>query len=123
MSDTPINKNDPPDEYLFPDPPGTILYAAVNDAGRFAGYVWVSADGTAVPRAGIVLTSPPSAAMQDALGETSLAFSRGHADTDAGEWLAWLAETHSGMNGVMVDGEVSTARNLDAVRRAAGWVS
>lgn len=123
MSDTePVNKNDPPDELGFPDPPGPILYAAVNDAGRHAGYVWVSARADAVPRAGIVLTTPPSKAMQDALGMTALRFSRGHDHVDAGDWLDFLADTYTGANGIQVDVERSMASTVEAVYRAAGWV-
>lgn len=72
-----------------------VSYAEVFDDVGLAGWVWVTVDLAARPRAGIVLAGGrlPSDKLQDDLGAVTLRLDLG---VDGSEFLRYLIETRDG---------------------------
>lgn len=109
-------RTQPPNSILMASPKGGIVACLVDDVGRVVGAVWMAADRTSVPRAGIVNVPDPDGPFQQVWGLRTLE-QRRNDSVDAAEWLA---EQRAATVGQYQLREVVSYPDLDAVRRVTG---
>jgi hypothetical protein len=115
------DKTHPPDEIMFSDPPGPVLWAEVYRGGERIGAVWMTTQPLTTPRAGIVLAPGVyDGDFQDDLGDLTLRV-RFNTEAVAAEWLEHLSETRTGLGNTLAVGEHRSADTVGDVRSALGW--
>jgi hypothetical protein len=104
-----------PSHIVFLVPEGELLWAPVEHGDVLAGAVWIAVDPQQVPRAGIVVSAAVDELIQTDLGPLTLSVSRS-TELDAGEFVAHLQDTRTGVYGQLSVGQVQRVGSLDELR-------
>ena len=105
----------PPPQFIrTPNPAGRIAYAEVLENSEPVGVIWMAENKSAIPRAGIILTTINSSQFQNELGMHSLNYSRNNA-VNATEWIELITATRDGQSGLAAGNE-GYAPDLDTLR-------